>query len=114
MEDQPMIVQPVNALLKSRKFMVALAAIAAYLITLALPDLRPHQSEIATVLLWLAGLVIGGIALEDAGHAVRSGPADVDAAIREVVTDILDELLALQKTDRSTDPSIDQPVEPGS
>jgi hypothetical protein len=92
-----MIHQPVNALLKSRKFIVALAAIAAYLITLSLPDLRPHSTEIASVLVWLAGLLIGGIALEDAGHAVGSGPADIDTAIREVVTDMVDELLAMRQ-----------------
>ncbi len=100
-----MVVQPFSALLKSRKFMVALAAIAAYLITLALPDLRPHQNDIATVLLWLAGLVIGGIALEDAGKAVGSGPADLDTAIREVVTDVLDELLSARSADQPDAPT---------
>jgi hypothetical protein len=86
-----MVVQPLQALFKSRKFMVALAVIAAYLITLALPDLRSHSSEIASVLLWLAGLVIGGITLEDAGKAVGSNPLSLRDAIREVVTDVLDE-----------------------
>jgi hypothetical protein len=104
-----MIVQPLNALLKSRKFMVALAAIAAYLITLALPDLRPHQSEIASVLVWLAGLLIGGIALEDAGSAVGSGPKNLDAAIRQIVGELLDAYLESKANGENPTSSLSDP-----
>ncbi len=106
-----MVLSPLQALLKSRKFIVALAAILAYLIVLALPDLKPHQGDIATVLLWLAGLVIGGIALEDAGKAVGSGPKTFDTAVRQIVTAILDELLVEDKTDQPTSSLNDPPAQ---
>jgi CBS domain-containing protein len=104
-----MFVQPMNALLKSRKFMVALAAVAAYVITLALPDLRSHSSEIASVLVWLAGLLIGGITLEDAGKAVSGGPPDLDTAIREIMTDVLDQLLTLRQQQSGQSSSLSDP-----
>lgn len=95
-----MFTEPLESLLKSRKFMVALAAIGSYLIVLALPDLRPHQSDIAVILLTLAGMVIGGISLEDAARNFRQ-PVDLDSAVRDIMAEVLDQLLG--KSDSADD-----------
>lgn len=70
MNAQPLI-SPLILLLKSRKVVVSLCALALNVLITAVPDLAPFRAELMTVVTGLALALIGGIAYEDAAKAGR-------------------------------------------
>jgi uncharacterized membrane-anchored protein len=87
------IIDPLLLALKSRRVIVALAALIVGLLTLAIPELRALHHELVTLITALALAVIGGFSLEDAARAARER-ADLPAAdVRQLVKDVLDTLL---------------------
>lgn len=90
------IVDPLLLVLKSRRVLIALAALLVGLLLLAVPTLEPVRGELLTLVITLALALIGGYSVEDAALAARqASPApDLDAAIREVVSAVLEEALA--------------------
>src|SRR3569833_3237214 len=81
------IIAPLLALLKSRKFLVAVVRLLAYVITQHIPALAGQQNTLAGLLVILAGLKKNGITLEDAARNVAAGPQNWQDAVREIVLD---------------------------
>lgn len=77
------VIKPLIALLHSRRFIVALAVVLSLLVVIVRPDLAAYQSTIATVLVVLASVLIGGMTIEDAAKAVSNSPAKLDAAVAD-------------------------------
>jgi uncharacterized membrane protein YqgA involved in biofilm formation len=92
------ILGPLIALLRSRKVMVALAALLAAVIVALVPALASVETEIILVITVVAGAIIGGTAAEDVAKtradAVVKAAQPGDVLIKDTVTAILDELLA--------------------
>lgn len=90
------VIDPVLLALKSRRVIVALAALIVGLLTLALPELQPVRSELLTLVITLALAVIGGYTVEDAAHAARdraaAPPQDLRDTIKEVLVGMVDEI----------------------
>jgi hypothetical protein len=90
------VIDPVLLALKSRRFIVALAALAVGLLTLAVPELAAVRSELLTLVITLALAVIGGYTWEDAAHAGRKRaalpPDDLRDLVKTVVGELLDEM----------------------
>jgi hypothetical protein len=90
------VIDPVLLALKSRRVIVALAALIVGLLTLAVPELQPVRSELLTLVITLALAVIGGYTVEDAAHAARdratAPPQDLRDTIKEVLDSMVDEI----------------------
>lgn len=91
------ILTPVFALLRSRKFIVAVATLLVSLFLSVRPELAPIASPLVSLTVALGLAVIGGIAWEDAAKTGKevadAGPKSTDIQLRELVSVILDELL---------------------
>ena len=87
------IVTPILAALRSRKVLVAIAAVVTSLILSAVPELEPVRGEILTGVTTLALAVIGGIAVEDAAAAGRERGQQPVKPTREEVRELINELL---------------------
>jgi hypothetical protein len=92
------VIDPVLLALKSRRVIVALAALAVGLLTLAVPELVPVRNELLTLVITLALALIGGYTWEDAAHAGRDRaalpPDDLRDLVKTVVGELLDEMTA--------------------
>lgn len=91
------LIDPLLLALKSRRVLVAVAALLVGIITLAVPELEAVRGELLTLLITLALAVIGGYSIEDAARAARqrdtaATDAELRRLIREVVASVLDEL----------------------
>jgi hypothetical protein len=90
------LIDPVLLAFKSRRVLIAAAALLIGLLTLAVPTLQPVRQELLTLLITLALALIGGFSVEDAAHAARERSAlpdeDLRALIEEVVEGILDQI----------------------
>lgn len=75
MTDSKALITPLILLLKSRKFVVSVCALAMNLVVAAVPELTPLRGELMTVITGLALALIGGIAYEDAAKAGRDAAA---------------------------------------
>lgn len=70
------VLGPILAMLRSRKFIVALASFLISLLTMAVPELAEVRESLLTVTIVLGLALIGGITLEDAAKAGKQeGPA---------------------------------------
>jgi hypothetical protein len=78
----PPVIGPLLALLRSRKAMVALAFLLAYVLTLAIPALEPHREGLQTAILVFGSALIAGIAWEDG--AEKGTPVSVGEAVELV------------------------------
>lgn len=76
------VVDPVLALLRSRKTIVALATAVATLVVLAVPSLEKAQPALVTVFTVLGTMLIYAISKEDA--ALKSAPTTVNAGTGDV------------------------------
>ncbi len=89
------LLDPLLLALKSRRVLVALAALLAGLLTLAAPDLAAVRGELLTLITALALAVIGGYSLEDAVRAGRERAAlpadDLRALLKEALASLIDE-----------------------
>jgi hypothetical protein len=75
LNDSQALVTPVLLLLKSRKFIVSVCALALNFVVAAVPELASFRSELMTVITGLALALIGGIAYEDAARTARDAAA---------------------------------------
>jgi hypothetical protein len=89
------IIDPVLLALKSRRVVVALAALLVGVLCLAVPEVQPVRDELLTLIVALALAVIGGYSLEDAARAGRERaslpPDEMKQLIKEVLNGIVDE-----------------------
>jgi hypothetical protein len=70
------VLGPILAMLRSRKFIIALASFLISLLTMAVPELAEVRESLLTVTIVLGLALIGGITLEDAAKAGKQeGPA---------------------------------------
>ena len=92
-ENKP-IISPILLLLKSRKVIVSLCALALNLLVTAVPQIAPFRSELMTIITGLALALIGGIAYEDAAKAGQNAgaqPVQTDAElIKMLLGDLID------------------------
>ena len=90
------IIDPFLLALKSRRVVVALAALLVGVLCLALPELSPVRDELLTLIVALALAVIGGYSLEDAARAGRERaalpPDELKQLIKEIMNGIVDEV----------------------
>lgn len=90
------ILTPILLLLKSRKVIVSLCALALNLLIAAAPDLASFRGELMTVITGLALALIGGIAYEDAAQTGREAaalpPQTSAALLKSLLGDLIDEV----------------------
>jgi hypothetical protein len=88
--DTAPILAPVLALLHSRKFIVAVVGVLVDLIIAFVPALEPMRDQLITIVTIFAGLLIGGITIEDAAakygaaKAYGSAPAAMVVKLQSV------------------------------
>ncbi|MBL8119621.1 MAG: hypothetical protein JNJ78_18975 [Anaerolineae bacterium] len=102
------IIDPLLLALKSRRVLVALCALVVGLLTLAVPEVQPVRGEILTLLITLTLAVIGGYSLEDAARAGRERAAQSTDDLRQLVKDMLNDLIDETAANIPTTPP-DQP-----
>lgn len=85
------IIDPLLALLKSRRVLIALITLMVGLLMHLLPALAPLENELLILLVSLALALIGGYSLEDAMIAARQTPTD--QALRDEIDALLDAIL---------------------
>lgn len=76
-------------LLRSRKFILALVAIAVQVAILAVPETRPYAGEVGAIVFAVISVAIGGITAEDSVRVWANRPATLKDAIREAVEQVL-------------------------
>lgn len=64
--EYPPILGPLLALLKSRKFLISIATLAADLIIASVPELEPVREPLIQVVTAVGGILVASIAFEDA------------------------------------------------
>jgi len=87
------VLGPLLLALKSRRVIVALAALAVGLLLMAVPELEAVRGELLTLLVTLALAVIGGYSLEDAARAGRDRADRPAEETRELLKDALNSLI---------------------
>ena len=88
-----MVLGPIAALLRSRKFVAAIAGIFIMWLTAQVPSLAPYQAELILAISIIISVIVGGIAHEDAAAskaaaieaAARTNQENTQAAIEAVV-----------------------------
>lgn len=90
------VIDPFMLALKSRRVIVALAALVVGLLTIAVPELQAVHGEILSLIITLALAVIGGYTVEDAARAARERatlpPEDLRQLIKDSLGEFLDEI----------------------
>ena len=91
------ITEPLILLLRSRRFITALAALIIGALVLLFPDLQSVRSEMLTLLIAMALALIAGYSIEDAATAANNRDPDLDTAAldkltQEVIKAILDHI----------------------
>ena len=97
------LLTPLVALLHDQRFVVGLAAIVGYLVSGNVPSLANQQATIAWLILVIAGMLIGGFTVDSASAALKSEPATLKDAIREVLRELIDEVLAAREKSSPAD-----------
>ena len=92
------VLGPLLLVLKSRRVIIALSALAVGLLLMAVPELEAVRAELLTLVIALALAVIGGYSVEDAAisarKTLRRGQPEPDAddeRLREAVRQVLAE-----------------------
>lgn len=93
MFDKQPLITPLLLLLRSRKFIVSVCALAMNFIVAAAPELAPLRSELMTVITGLALALIGGIAYEDAARAGRDAAVLPPQTNAELLKTMLGDLI---------------------
>lgn len=91
------MLETIQRLLKSRKFLVSLAVILASLAVKAVPSLAPYQNDLGNLMFALAGLFIAGTTVEDSVQKWAARPATDTEAVREIITELMDEYFAVEE-----------------
>jgi len=84
------VIDPVLMALRSRRVMIALAALFVGGLVSAVPVLAPVEGELLTLVITLALGLIGGYSVEDAARAGRSELPDRRELIKEAVDAVFD------------------------
>lgn len=79
------VLGPIMAILRSRKFIIALASLLISLVVMAIPDLAEVRGELLTLLVAFGLALIGGITIEDAAKAGRDTAALPPVSIADAV-----------------------------
>src|SRR5215216_6437422 len=93
MNNSTALITPILLLLKSRKVIVSLCALALNLLVTLVPDLAPFRSELMTVITGLALALIGGIAYEDAAQSGRDAAAQPPQNSAELLKSLLGDMI---------------------
>ena len=83
------VIGPIMAILRSRKFIVALASLLVSLLVLAIPDLTEVRGELLTLLVAFGLALIGGITIEDAAAKGREAAAAPAVPPAEAILDLV-------------------------
>lgn len=83
------IIAPFLKLLRSRRFIVAVATLVVSLVIYAVPDLKELRAELTTILVALALALIGGYTLEDTAAAGREAAQQPVKPITDQVKDVI-------------------------
>src|SRR3712207_514181 len=88
------LVDPLLLALKSRRVIIALAALLVGLLVAAVPDLGAVRDELLTLIAALALALIGGYSVEDAARAGReraaAPPDDLRSLVQEALAGLVD------------------------
>jgi hypothetical protein len=76
-------------LLRSRKFVLAVVALAVQALATAIPETRPYAAELGAVVFAVVSVVVFGITVEDSVRLWATCPADMHTAIMEAVQEAL-------------------------
>ncbi len=79
-------------MLQSRKFLLAVVAIAVQVLALVIPETRPYAAELGAIVFAVISVAIGGITVEDSIKAWAGRPATLKDAIREAVEQVIIQL----------------------
>jgi hypothetical protein len=77
MDNSTIVIAPLLALLRSRRFMVMVIGALVSIVISLVPSLEPARADLLNTILILAGIAVGGFSLEDA--AAAHGEAQVKA-----------------------------------
>lgn len=83
------VLGPIMAILRSRKFIIALASLLVSLLMLAVPDLAEVRAELLTLLVAFGLALIGGITIEDAAAKGREAAAAPAVPPAEAILDLV-------------------------
>jgi hypothetical protein len=91
MNNQIPVITPILLLLKSRKGIVSLCALALNVLVAAVPELAPLRGELLVVITGLALGLVGGIAYEDAARDAAAQPPQTNAELlKSLLNDLID------------------------
>lgn len=93
MNNQIPVITPILLLLKSRKGIVSLCALALNLLIAAVPELAPLRGELMVVITGLALGLVGGIAYEDAARNARDAAAQPPQTNAELLKSLFNDLI---------------------
>ena len=83
------VLGPIMAILRSRKFIIALASLLISLVVMAIPDLAEVQDTMLTLLVTFGLALIGGITIEDAAKAGREKGAEPPVSVPDALMDVV-------------------------
>jgi uncharacterized protein YebE (UPF0316 family) len=86
------VIDPMLLALKSRRVVVALAALIIGVLSLAVPEVQAVRAELLTLLVTFSLAIIGGYTLEDAVAAGRQRSGQPEEDLRQLIKDVLDSL----------------------
>jgi hypothetical protein len=96
------VIDPLLLVLKSRRVVVALAALIVGALVAAVPELETVQGELLTLVISLAFALIGGYTIEDATRIGReTQPPDT---LHATVSELVEALLAERQPDEVLKP----------
>jgi hypothetical protein len=87
------IIDPLLLALKSRRVLIAVAALLVGLLMSVLPELEPARDELLMLLITLALALIGGYSIEDAASAGRERASQQNQELRRLVKDVIGEVI---------------------
>lgn len=90
--------------LKSRKFLLALVALIVQVALVLYPETRPYADRIGGILFAIVAVGTATITLEDVGRAWAERPVNVETAVRDLVSEVVD--AAFPKTSGESIPVI--------
>lgn len=106
------VIDPLLLALKSRRVLIALAALMVNLLLMAVPELEPVRGEILSLVTVFALALIGGYTIEDAAAAFR-GRDPLPTSTRDQLLALIERLLiALDDANETTDISRTPPELP--
>lgn len=79
------LIQPILALLHSRKFLLAFVGLVLDILIAYNPDLLPMREELITAVTLIVGVLIGGITTEDAVTKHVEGKVKIEAERAKVL-----------------------------